>query len=94
MYTEISKGHNSVNSVGGVMVLVLSILSDGVFVSSLSKYLIGLQSYELGAARSMLGWSQMLKDRRTERQKTRSLYRPMPEAGVTKIATVTLDLQC
>ena len=40
---KLSKGHNSVNSVGGVMELVLSILSDAVLYlyQVLSKYLIG-----------------------------------------------------
>ena len=44
---KFSKGHNSVNSVGGVMALVLSILSDGVLYlyQFLSKYLTGFQSY-------------------------------------------------
>ena len=44
---KFSKGHNSVNSVGGVMVLVLSTLSDNVsyLYQVLSKYLIGFQSY-------------------------------------------------
>ena len=43
---EFSKGHNSVNSVGVVMALVLSTLSDGVLYlyQVLSKYLIGFQS--------------------------------------------------
>ena len=42
-----SKGHNSVNSVGGVMVLVLFTLPDSVLYlyQVLSKYLIGYQSY-------------------------------------------------
>ena len=42
-----SKGHNSVNSVGKVMVLVLSTLSDSFLYlyQLLSKYLIGFQSY-------------------------------------------------
>ena len=46
---KFSKGHNSVNSVGGVMVLILSTLSDGVLYlyQVLSKYLIGFQSYGL-----------------------------------------------
>ena len=40
---KFSKGHNSVNSVGGVMVLVLFTLSDSVLdmYHVLSKYLIG-----------------------------------------------------
>ena len=40
---KLSKGHNSVNSVGGVMELVLSTLSDAVLYlyQVLSKYLIG-----------------------------------------------------
>ena len=44
-----SKGHNSVNSVGGVMLLVLSTLSDSVLYlyQVFSKYLIGFQSYGL-----------------------------------------------
>ena len=44
---KFSKGHNSVNSVGGVMVLVLSTSSDSVLYlyHVLSKYLIGFQSY-------------------------------------------------
>ena len=45
---KFSKGHNSVNSVGGVMVLVLlSTLSDSVLYlyQVLSKYLTGFQSY-------------------------------------------------
>ena len=44
---KFSKGHNSVKSVGGVMVLVLSTLSDSVLYlyQVLSKYLIGFQSY-------------------------------------------------
>ena len=43
--TEIFKGHNSVNR--GVMVLVLSTLSDSVLYlyPVLSTYLIGFQSY-------------------------------------------------
>ena len=42
-----SKGHNSENSAGGIMVLVLSVLSDDVLYlyQVLSKYLIGFQSY-------------------------------------------------
>ena len=46
---KISKGHYSVNSLSGVMTLVLSILSDGVsyLYQVLSKYLIGFQSYRL-----------------------------------------------
>ena len=46
---KFSKGHNSVNNVDEVMVLVLSILSDGVLYlyQVLSKYLIGFQSYGL-----------------------------------------------
>ena len=44
---KFSKGHNSVNSVGGVMVLDLSTLSDSILYlyKVLSKYLIGFQSY-------------------------------------------------
>ena len=44
---KFSKGHNSVNSVCGVMVLVLSTLPDSVLYlyQVLSKYLIGFQSY-------------------------------------------------
>ena len=47
LYSEIFKGHYSVNSVDGVMVLVLSTLSDSVLYlyQVLSKYLIGFQSY-------------------------------------------------
>ena len=43
---KFSKGHNSVNSIGGVMVLVLFTLSDGVLYlyQVLSKYLIPFQS--------------------------------------------------
>ena len=46
---KFSKGHNSVNSVGGVMALVLFTLSDGVLYlyQVLSEYLIGFQSYGL-----------------------------------------------
>ena len=46
---KFSKGHNSANSVSGVMALVLSILSDSVLYlyQVLSKYLIGFQSYGL-----------------------------------------------
>ena len=46
---KFSKGHNSVNSVGGVMALVQSTLSDGVLYlhQVLLKYLIGFQSYGL-----------------------------------------------
>ena len=46
-YLQFSKGHNSVNNVGGVIVLVLSTSSDGVLYlyQNLSKYLIGFQSY-------------------------------------------------
>ena len=42
-----SKGHNSLNSVGGVMTLVLFTMSDSVLYlyQVLSKYLIGFQSY-------------------------------------------------
>ena len=41
------KGHNSVNSVGGVMLLALSTLPDSVLYlyQVLSNYLIGFQSY-------------------------------------------------
>ena len=48
---KFSKGHNSVNSVGGVMVLVLSKLSDSVLYlyHGLSKYLIAFQSYRIDA---------------------------------------------
>ena len=45
---KFSKGHNSVDSVGGVMVLVLyTSSSDGVLYlyQVMSKYLIGFQSY-------------------------------------------------
>ena len=44
---KFSKGHNSVNSVGGIMVLVLSTSSDSVLYlyQALSKYLMGFQSY-------------------------------------------------
>ena len=44
---KFSKRRNSVNSVGGVIVLVLSTLSDSVLYlyHALSKYLIGFQSY-------------------------------------------------
>ena len=43
LYTEIFKGHNSVNSEGGVMVLVLSTFSNSVLYlyQVLSKYLKG-----------------------------------------------------
>ena len=46
---KFSKGLNSVNSFGGVMVLILSTLSDGVLYlyQVLSKFLIGYQSYRL-----------------------------------------------
>ena len=46
---KFSKGHNFVNIVGGVMVLVLSTLSDSILYlyQVLSKYLIGFQSYKL-----------------------------------------------
>ena len=44
---KFSKGHNSVNSVDGVMILVLSTLSDNVLYlyQVLSKYLTWFQSY-------------------------------------------------
>ena len=44
---KFSKGHSSVNSVGGVMVLVLSSSTASVLYLYLvlSKYLIGFQSY-------------------------------------------------
>ena len=44
---KFSKGHNSVNSVDGVMVLVLSKLPDSVLYlyQVLSNNLIGFQSY-------------------------------------------------
>ena len=44
---KFSKGHSFVNSVGGVMVRVLSTLSDVVLYlyQVLSKYLIGFQRY-------------------------------------------------
>ena len=44
---KFSKGHYSINSVGGVMVLVLSTSSDGVIYlyQVLSKYLTEFQSY-------------------------------------------------
>ena len=43
---KFSKEHNSVNSVDGIMVLVLSTLSDSVLYlyQVLAKYLIGFQS--------------------------------------------------
>ena len=43
LYNRVFKEHNSLNSGGGVMVLVLSILSDCVLYlyQVLSKYLIG-----------------------------------------------------
>ena len=43
---KISKGSNSVNRIGEVMVLILSTLSDSVLYlyQVLSKYLIGFQS--------------------------------------------------
>ena len=67
------------------MVLVLSTLPDSVLYlyQVLSKYLIEFQSYgpEHG---SNLGWPQMLTDEQTNRRKTVSLYRAMPEAGTTK----------
>ena len=46
---KFSKGHNSVNSVGGAMALALSTLSDGALYlyQVLSKYLIGFQNYRL-----------------------------------------------
>ena len=46
---KFSKGHNSVNSVGGIVVLVLYILSDCVLYlyQVLSKYLTGVKSYGL-----------------------------------------------
>ena len=46
---KFSKGHNSVNSVDGVMALALSRLSDSALYlyQVLSKYLIGFQSYGL-----------------------------------------------
>ena len=42
-----AKGHNSVKNVGGVIVLVLSALSDSALYlyQVLPKYLIGFQSY-------------------------------------------------
>ena len=55
------------------MVLVLSILSDGVldFYQVLSKYLIRFQSYgPEGAVGLMLGWSQMPTDGWTNGWKT------------------------
>ena len=44
---KFTKGHNSVSNAGGVIVLVLSISSDGVIYlyKVLSKCLIGFQSY-------------------------------------------------
>ena len=44
---KFSKGHNSVNSVDGAVVLVLSTSSDSALYlyQVLSKYLIGFQSY-------------------------------------------------
>ena len=44
---KFTTGHNSVNNVGGVMVLVLSTSSDSVLYlyQVLSKDLIGCQSY-------------------------------------------------
>ena len=46
---KFSKGHSSVNSIGGVMALVLSKLSDKVLYlyQVLSKYPTGFQSYRL-----------------------------------------------
>ena len=46
---KFSKGHNSVNSVDGVMTLALSTLSDDALYlyQVLSKYLIGFQSNRL-----------------------------------------------
>ena len=48
LYTKFLKGHNSVKSVGGVMILVLFTLPDSVLYlyQLLSKYLIRFQSYE------------------------------------------------
>ena len=47
LYTKFAKGHNSVKTVGGVMVLILSALSVNALYlyQVLSKYLIGFQSY-------------------------------------------------
>ena len=49
VYRIFQMGHNSVNNVGGVILLILSTLSDGVLYlyQVLSKYLIGFQSYGL-----------------------------------------------
>ena len=46
---KFSKGHNSVNSVGGVIAFILSTLLDAVLYlyQVLLKYLIGFQSYGL-----------------------------------------------
>ena len=48
MVTEFTKGHNSVKDVGGVNKLFLSTLCDNAiyFIPSLSKYLVGFQSYD------------------------------------------------
>ena len=69
---KFSKGHNSVNSVGGVMVLVLSTSSDSVLYlyQVLSKYLMGFRVTDLNT-RVMLGWSQKLTDGHTGGQTDR-----------------------
>ena len=47
VYWKFSNGHNSVHSVGGVMIFILSTSSDSVLYlyQVLSKYLIGFLSY-------------------------------------------------
>ena len=59
-----------------------------IFVPSnakVSQRISELQTWTVG---STLGWSQMLTDGRMNRQNTGSLYRAMPEAGMTKMLPV------
>ena len=56
-----------------------------IFVPSFAKVSQTVSELHTRTVGSMLGWSQMLMDGRTNGQKTRSLYRAMPEAGMTKI---------
>ena len=80
MNTEICKGHNSVKSVGRVMVLVLSKTSDNALYlyQVLPKYLIQFQS----TVRWTLGWLQIVTDRCMDRL-TPILH--LAKAGVTKL---------
>ena len=76
-------GHNSVKSVGGVKALVLCMPSDVLYLYQvLPKYLKGFQSrVDARVVANADRWTYG----QTYKEKTRFLYRTMPEAGRTKI---------